>query len=189
MQSKETNRQIGPLDDKVGHYVKILCDEIFGREHFINDITRIKCNPKNFKRKAYGNVKDRILFYVKSNQYVWNEVPYSHNVTLKARQIKEAGLWLDVRNQYVRLKEMYLSRRWDKDHPSFVVYIEARVSVNHSETFIHRFIFQYPCHINSPLPFLIQPESGSCLVPVQRPPRLTFFCTNIILSISFFFRL
>jgi adenine-specific DNA-methyltransferase len=74
VQSKETNRQIGPLDDKVGHYVKILCDEIFGREHFINDITRIKCNPKNFKRKAYGNVKDRILFYVKSNQYVWNEV-------------------------------------------------------------------------------------------------------------------
>lgn len=62
------------IDDKVGHYVKILCDEIFGREHFINDITRIKCNPKNFKRKAYGNVKDRILFYVKSNQYVWNEV-------------------------------------------------------------------------------------------------------------------
>ena len=59
------------------------------------------------------------------DQYVWNEVPYSHNVTLKARQIKEAGLWLDVRNQYVRLKEMYLSRRWDKDHPSFVVYIEA----------------------------------------------------------------
>ncbi|WP_236096489.1 DNA methyltransferase, partial [Helicobacter typhlonius] len=62
------------IDDKVGHYVKILCDEIFGREHFISDIARIKCNPKNFKRKAYGNIKDRILFYVKSNQYVWNEV-------------------------------------------------------------------------------------------------------------------
>lgn len=62
------------IDDKVGHYVKILCDEIFGREHFISDIVRIKCNPKNFKRRAYGNIKDRILFYVKSNQYIWNEV-------------------------------------------------------------------------------------------------------------------
>ena len=30
-----------------------------------------------------------------------------------------------VRDQYVNLKEMYLSRWWDKDHPSFVVYIEA----------------------------------------------------------------
>jgi len=62
------------IDDKIGHYVKILCDEIFGREHFINDIVRIKCNPKNFKRKGYGNIKDRILFYVKSSQYIWNEV-------------------------------------------------------------------------------------------------------------------
>ncbi len=46
----------------------------FWQRTFLNDIMRIKCNPKNFKRKAYGNVKDRILFYVKSNQYVWNEV-------------------------------------------------------------------------------------------------------------------
>ena len=62
------------IDDKVGHYVKILCDEIFGRENFINDITRIKCNPKNFKRKAYGNIKDRILLYVKSTKYIWNDI-------------------------------------------------------------------------------------------------------------------
>ena len=60
-----------------------------------------------------------------SNQYVWNEVPHSRNVTIKAKQIKAAGLWLNVRNQYVNLKEMYLSRWWDIDHPSFVVYIEA----------------------------------------------------------------
>lgn len=62
------------IDNKMGHYVKILCDEIFGRENFINDITRIKCNPKNFKRKAYGNIKDMILFYVKSDKHIWNDV-------------------------------------------------------------------------------------------------------------------
>lgn len=62
------------IDTKMGHYVKILCDEIFGRENFINDITRIKCNPKNFARKGYGNIKDMILFYVKSSQYIWNEI-------------------------------------------------------------------------------------------------------------------
>lgn len=59
------------------------------------------------------------------DQYVWNEVPNSHNVAQKAKRIKIEGLWLDVRKEYVRLKEMYLSRWWDKDHPSFVVYIEA----------------------------------------------------------------
>ncbi|TLE08937.1 site-specific DNA-methyltransferase [Helicobacter bilis] len=62
------------IDSKMGYYVKILCDEVFGRENFINDITRIKCNPKNFKRKAYGNIKDMILFYAKSSQYIWNEI-------------------------------------------------------------------------------------------------------------------
>jgi adenine-specific DNA-methyltransferase len=59
-------------DCKIGHYVKVLMDEIFGEEHFINDITRIKCNPKNFERKGYGNIKDMILFYSKTNKYVWN---------------------------------------------------------------------------------------------------------------------
>lgn len=61
-------------DSKVGHYVKIVLDEIFGKERFINDITRIKCNPKNFAKKGYGNVKDSILFYSKGADFIWNEV-------------------------------------------------------------------------------------------------------------------
>src|SRR5215213_4976356 len=61
------------IDYKMGHYVKVLMDKIFGQEHFINDITRIKCNPKNFSRKGYGNVKDMILFYSKTKNFVWNE--------------------------------------------------------------------------------------------------------------------
>lgn len=61
------------IDCKVGHYVKVMLDEVFGQENFINDITRIKCNPKNFSRKGYGNLKDMILFYSKSKDYIWNE--------------------------------------------------------------------------------------------------------------------
>jgi adenine-specific DNA-methyltransferase len=61
------------IDCKIGHYVKVLMDQVFGQERFINDITRIKCNPKNFERRAFGNVKDMILFYSKSESYLWNE--------------------------------------------------------------------------------------------------------------------
>ena len=61
------------IDYKIGHYVKILMDEIFGANNFRNDIARIKCNPKNFRRKAYGNIKDLILFYSKSDKAVWND--------------------------------------------------------------------------------------------------------------------
>lgn len=60
------------IDTKTGHYVKVLMDKIFGQKNFINDITRVKCNPKNFARKGYGNVKDMVLFYSKSRKYVWN---------------------------------------------------------------------------------------------------------------------
>ena len=61
------------IDYKIGHYVKVMMDEIFGIENFRNDITRIKCNPKNFNRIGYGNIKDLILFYTKSNNPIWNE--------------------------------------------------------------------------------------------------------------------
>ena len=61
------------IDYKIGHYVKILMDEIFGIDNFRNDISRIKCNTKNFNRICYGNIKDMILFYTKSAEPIWNE--------------------------------------------------------------------------------------------------------------------
>lgn len=63
------------IDIKMGHYLKIIMDEIFGAQNFKNDITRIKSNPKNFSRKAYGNQKDIILFYAKNTKFnIWNEI-------------------------------------------------------------------------------------------------------------------
>ncbi|MDD7450575.1 MAG: site-specific DNA-methyltransferase, partial [Treponema sp.] len=82
------------IDYKIGHYVKIIMDEVFGSENFRNDITRIKCNPKNFSRKAYGNIKDLILFYSKSKNPIWNEpyVPYSEEDIAKLyKKIDENG--------------------------------------------------------------------------------------------------
>jgi adenine-specific DNA-methyltransferase len=61
------------IDYKIGHYVKVMMDEVFGIENFRNEITRIKCNPKNFDRIGYGNIKDLILFYSKSSNPIWNE--------------------------------------------------------------------------------------------------------------------
>ena len=67
------------IDYKIGHYIKIIMDEIFGVENFRGDISRIKCNPKNFRRKGYWNIKDMILFYSKSNKFTWNHptVPFT----------------------------------------------------------------------------------------------------------------
>lgn len=58
-------------DYKIGHYVKVMLDEVFGIENFRSDIARIKCNPKNFSRVGYGNQKDMILFYTKGENPIW----------------------------------------------------------------------------------------------------------------------
>ncbi len=65
------------IDYKIGHYVKVMLDSIFGIENFRSDITRIKCNPKNFSRKNYGNIKDMILFYTKTDDYIFNNIKVS----------------------------------------------------------------------------------------------------------------
>ena len=57
-------------------------------------------------------------------QYIWDEVKNSHNVKEKSDRIKKIGKWLEVRQRYEDLKNLYLSRQ-DRDHPSFIVYIEA----------------------------------------------------------------
>ncbi|HZJ36938.1 MAG TPA: DNA methyltransferase [Gillisia sp.] len=63
------------IDKKIGHYVKIIMDEVFGYNNYINDITRIKCNPKNFARNAYGNYSDMVLYYSKNrDMQIWNEL-------------------------------------------------------------------------------------------------------------------
>ncbi|MBO8438840.1 MAG: site-specific DNA-methyltransferase [Bacteroidetes bacterium] len=73
------------IDYKIGHYVKVMLDEIFGIKSFRNDITRIKCNPKNFDKIGYGNIKDMILFYTKGDCPIWNtpKLPYSEQEIIK----------------------------------------------------------------------------------------------------------
>lgn len=60
------------LDDNMAFHAKAVMDEVFGASNFRNWITRKKCNPKNYTRKTFGNVSDYILFYTKSDEYVWH---------------------------------------------------------------------------------------------------------------------
>jgi adenine-specific DNA-methyltransferase len=60
------------LDNNMAFLVKAVMDEVFGRSNFRSWITRKKCNPKNYTRKTYGNVADYILFYTKTDSYVWH---------------------------------------------------------------------------------------------------------------------
>jgi len=81
------------LDENMAFHAKIIMDEIFGRQNFRSWITRKKCNPKNYTRKTFGNVSDYILFYTKSDEYVWHrpvEV-WTENTAAKEYQCIEPG--------------------------------------------------------------------------------------------------
>lgn len=73
------------LDDKAVFYVKVMLDELFGPAMFRNCIVRTKCNPKNYTRNAYGGVVDYILFYTKTDRYVWHR-PYEKGSEARTRE-------------------------------------------------------------------------------------------------------
>lgn len=86
------------IDYKVGHYIKIAMDEVFGISCFRNDITRIKSNPKNFYRRAWCNQKDMILFYAMSAENIWNDVrqPLDENDKRRFNKKDEKGYYATV---------------------------------------------------------------------------------------------
>jgi len=68
------------LDWHIGHYVKILMDEIFGEDHFQAEIVWKRMTPSGFKGKyGIGHSHDVIFWYSVSDECVYNPimVPYS----------------------------------------------------------------------------------------------------------------
>lgn len=61
------------LDYHIGHYVKILLDEIFGEENFINEIVWKRTGAHNDAGK-YGIVHDTIFWYAKGTEYLFREM-------------------------------------------------------------------------------------------------------------------
>ena len=66
------------LDYHIGHYVKILMDEIFGEDNFINEIIWQRVYSHNDANR-YGQIHDTIFYYCMNNEdYTWHTqyVPY-----------------------------------------------------------------------------------------------------------------
>ncbi len=63
------------LDVNASHYVKIILDEIFGRDNFVNEIIwRRTNNPKGsqYQSKKLGEMTDNIFIYSKNINYTFN---------------------------------------------------------------------------------------------------------------------
>src|SRR3989339_2189109 len=64
------------IDWHVGHYVKIIMDEIFGKENFVNNIVWKRSSGVTGVAgglKNYGRLQDNLLFYKKTNNNIFNQ--------------------------------------------------------------------------------------------------------------------
>jgi DNA modification methylase len=64
------------LDQKKGHYIKAVLDEIFGEPLFQNEIAWKRQSAKSGAFDSlgqYGRIHEAILYYTKSDNFIWNQ--------------------------------------------------------------------------------------------------------------------
>ena len=59
-------------DPTASHYLKIVLDTIFGIRNFKNEITWQRTVSHNDARRKYADVSDTLLFYTKSDKFIFN---------------------------------------------------------------------------------------------------------------------
>ena len=75
------------IDNKIGHYVKILLDQIFGKENFITDIITARIKKNDTNSNNFNESYDHLFLYRKSKNAVLNPLykesdkkPYWHSL-------------------------------------------------------------------------------------------------------------
>ncbi len=82
-------------DPTASHYIKALMDAVFGHDNFRNEIIWQRYGAHNDARR-YGNITDTILFYSKSNHYIWQNL----STPLDPNYVRRAYRHEDERGRY-----------------------------------------------------------------------------------------
>ena len=59
-------------DWRVNSYIRLVLDEVFGKENFVNGISWKRSLPHGNTYNRFGQILDTLLYYRKSERYVWN---------------------------------------------------------------------------------------------------------------------
>jgi len=78
------------LDPGVSHLVKALLDEVFGLGNFRSEIIWKRTSAHSSARR-YGPVHDTLLFYSKSDLYIWNEGHQAYDAVYVKQRFKRGG--------------------------------------------------------------------------------------------------
>lgn len=80
------------LDWHVGHYVKLLLDEIFGKQNLRNEIVWAYHGPGSPGMRQYNRKHDTIFWYSKSNKWIFNQDQIRESHSAKTKGNFKAGL-------------------------------------------------------------------------------------------------
>ena len=80
------------IDWHVGHYVKVIMDEIFGKENFVNEIIWKRRGGALNNFKSFGSVTDSLLLYAKTKGYYFQ--------AMKTKDSEEAKQYMTERFIY-----------------------------------------------------------------------------------------
>lgn len=72
------------LDQKKGHYIKTILDEIFGEQNFNNEVVWKRTSAHSDSGK-FGNNIDFIYYYKNGSNYIWNQEYESYSKKYLAR--------------------------------------------------------------------------------------------------------
>ena len=91
---KDTGSLYLHCDPTASHYLKLVLDSVFGIKQFRNEIVwKRQCGRTNHTRKLYSKEHDIILFYTKSDDYVFHRIylPISESTQKRYNLIDENG--------------------------------------------------------------------------------------------------
>ena len=89
------------IDWHIGAYMKILLDDIFGKENFRNEIIWYYNNKMSRSSKDFAHAHDNIFFYTKGEDNLFHEIKIPRDKPVK----QSVRIWKDKKNMRARDEE------------------------------------------------------------------------------------
>ena len=135
---KETGSIYLHCDPTAGHYLKLLMDGVFGTAQFRNEIIwAYKSRPQ--AKRYFGRKHDTILFYSKTDDYVFNWVdvarPLTQESISKYRLVDEDGRKYRLQGRGITGSPIRSAKdvdpKWELERPELIVrdYLDVKVGV------------------------------------------------------------
>ena len=111
---KDTGSIYVHVDPRISHHIRILLDKVFGLKQWRNEIVWCYYGPSTSKQKHFPKKHDTILWYSKSNQWIFNtdavRIPYPKGSIDRMRSENGAGFVVNGERMTRETAEMIIAR-------------------------------------------------------------------------------